>query len=402
MKGPEKTFMQQQISKVRGEILKRQGSMDEKEAVEIIENCILESDADLSLDGYRDAVQRIYAHTRSRLGMLEPYIEKDSINEIMINGKDQIFLEDGGDIKQIRGLFDTEEELEEIIRNIASGVHREINEMHPIMDARLPDGSRVNAVYGNIAACGPVLTIRKFSKERITIEQMTARGTLTEECAAYLRVLVRCGYNIFVSGGTSSGKTTFLNALSDFIPEGERVIVIEDSRELKLHNINNLVQLECHNANSMGQGRVSMDMLIKASLRMRPDRIIVGEVRGREVADMLQAMNTGHDGSMSTGHGNSVSGMLRRMEAMYLMSAQIPMDAIRAQIVEGIDIMVHLGRLQDGSRRVLEIQELVDFDNGKYVLNPLFQLDRDKRLVFSGNQLLNRSRLMLKGCELND
>lgn len=398
----EPTFLQEQVSRVRAEILKRQGNLDAQEAKEIIESCILDSDADLSLRGYRDAVQRIYAHTRSRLGMLEPYIERDSINEIMINGKDQIFLEDGGTIKQMCGLFDTEEELEEIIRNIASGVHREINEMHPILDARLPDGSRVNAVYGNIAACGPVLTIRKFSKERITIEQMAARGTLTEECAEYLRILVQCGYNIFVSGGTSSGKTTFLNALSDFIPEGERVIVIEDSRELQLQNIINLVQLECHNANSMGQGQVTMEMLIKTSLRMRPDRIIVGEVRGREVADMLQAMNTGHDGSMSTGHGNSVSGMLRRLEAMYLMSSQIPMDAIRAQIVEGIDIMVHLGRLPDGSRRVLEIQELVDFEGGKYVLNPLFHMDGDRRLVSSGNRLINRSRIMLKGCELND
>ena len=246
-----------------------------------------------------------------------------------------------------------------------------------------------------------MLTIRKFSKDRITIEQMVAGGTLTAECAAYLRTLVRSGYNIFVSGGTSSGKTTFLNALSDFIPPDERVIVIEDSRELQLSGISNLVQLECHNANSMGQGQVSMEMLIKTSLRMRPDRIIVGEVRGREVADMLQAMNTGHDGSMSTGHGNSVSGMLRRLEAMYLMSAQIPMDAIRAQIVEGIDVMIHLGRLADGSRRVLEIQELVDFENGKYVLNPLFCLDGDRKLVSTGHDLINRSRLILKGCELN-
>ena len=397
----ERAFLQEQISRVRAEILKQQGNLDAEAAMELIEDSLLDSDADLSLHGYTEAVRRIYAHTRSRLGMLEPYIDSDSINEIMINGKEQIFLEDGGSMKQICGLFDTEEELEEIIRNIAAGVHREINEMHPILDARLPDGSRVNAVYGNISASGPVLTIRKFSKDRITIDQMVAGGTLTEACAAYLRVLVGCGYNIFVSGGTSSGKTTFLNALSDFIPQGERVIVIEDSRELQLHNISNLVQLECHNANSMGQGAVSMEMLIKTSLRMRPDRIIVGEVRGREVADMLQAMNTGHDGSMSTGHGNSVNGMLRRLEAMYLMSAQIPMDAIRAQIVEGIDIMVHLGRLSDGSRRVLEVQELVDFDGGKYVLNPLFGLDSDRKLVYTGNRLINRNRLMLKGCELD-
>ena len=401
MKKIERELLQEQISRARSEILKYPEGMDGETAMEIIENIVMDSGADLGLDGYSEAVRRVYAHTRSRLGMLEPYIERDSINEIMINGKDHIFLEDGGSMRQLWGLFDTEEELEEIIRNIAAGVHREINEMHPILDARLPDGSRVNAVYGNIAASGPVLTIRKFSKDRITIEQMVAGGTLTAECAAYLRTLVRSGYNIFVSGGTSSGKTTFLNALSDFIPPYERVIVIEDSRELQLSGISNLVQLECHNANSMGQGQVSMEMLIKTSLRMRPDRIIVGEVRGREVADMLQAMNTGHDGSMSTGHGNSVSGMLRRLEAMYLMSAQIPMDAIRAQIVEGIDVMIHLGRLADGSRRVLEIQELVDFENGKYVLNPLFCLDGDRKLVSTGHDLINRSRLILKGCELN-
>lgn len=395
------TFLQEQIGRAREQILQCQEGLDEAQAMALIEDSVLGSGADLSLGEFTETVRRVYAHTRSRLGMLEPYIERDAVNEIMINGKDQIFLEDGGGMRQLTGLFDTEEELEEIIRNIAAGVHREINEMHPILDARLPDGSRVNAVYGNIAASGPVLTIRKFSKDRITVEQMVAGGMLTEECAAFLRTLVRCGYNIFVSGGTSSGKTTFLNALSDFIPQEERVIVIEDSRELQLQNIRNLVQLECHNANSMGQGQVSMEMLIKTSLRMRPDRIIVGEVRGREVASMLQAMNTGHDGSMSTGHGNSVSGMLRRLEAMYLMSAQIPMDAIRAQIVEGIDIMIHLGRLADGSRRVLEIQELVDFENGKYVLNPLFRMDDNRRLVSCGSRLVNQSRLLLKGCGQN-
>ena len=257
--------------------------------------------------------------------------------------------------------------------------------MHPILDARLPGGSRVNAVYKNVAAGGPALTIRKFARERITMEEMVRSGTLTESCASYLKTLVSCGYNIFVSGGTSSGKTTFLNALSDFIPPKERVIVIEDSTELAMSHIANLVQMECRNANTMGQGMISMDMLIKTSLRMRPDRIIVGEVRGKEVADMMQAMNTGHDGCLATGHGNSVSGMLRRLEAMYLMGVQIPMDAIRAQIVEGIDIMIHLGRLPGGARKVLEVQELVDFENGKYVLNPLFLMDESRHLCETGN-----------------
>lgn len=306
-------------------------------------------------------------------------------------------METGGDMVCTDEHFDSTEELEEIIRNIAAGVHREINEMHPILDARLPGGSRVNAVYKNVAAGGPVLTIRKFARERITMEQMVKSGTLTAECAEYLKTLVACGYNIFVSGGTSSGKTTFLNALSDFIPVQERVIVIEDSTELAMNHIANLVQMECRNANALGQGMISMDMLIKTSLRMRPDRIIVGEVRGKEVADMMNAMNTGHDGCLATGHGNSVSGMLRRLESMYLMGVQIPIDAIRAQIVEGIDIMIHLGRLPGGDRRVLEVQELVDFEHGKYVLNPLFLLSDKRQLSATGNPLVSQSKLRLRG-----
>ena len=319
------------------------------------------------------------------------------VNEIMINGPDTFFFETKDGIHKLEESFASVEELEEVIRNIAAAVHREINEMHPILDARLSDGSRVNAVYKNIAAGGPILTIRKFAKERIRMEDMIAGGTISKECADFLYLLVACGYNLFICGGTSSGKTTFLNALSEAIPKDERVIVIEDSTELQLSHIDNLVQMECHQANAMGQGAVSMDMLIKTSLRMRPDRIIVGEVRGKEVADMLQAMNTGHDGSMSTGHGNSVEGMLRRLEAMYLMSAQIPMDAIRAQIVEGIDVLVHLGRLDHGIRKVMEVQELLDYENGKYVLNPLFYLDEEQNLVATGNTLQRNRKLMLKG-----
>ena len=219
------------------------------------------------------------------------------------------------------------------------------------------------------------------------MKDLLAMDVLTPDCARDLCSFVRCGYNVFISGGTSSGKTTFLNALSEYIPSHERVIVIEDSRELQMNHIENLVQMECHQANSLGKGAVSMDMLIRTSLRMRPDRIIVGEVRGKEVADMLQAMNTGHDGSLGTAHGNSVEGMLRRLEAMYLMSAQIPMDAVRAQIVEGIDIMVHLGKMGDGRRKVLEVQELLGFSEGKYLLNPLYLMDDDLVLRPTGNEL---------------
>ena len=394
-----KEILEEQIQCVKDKILALNDNLQTLEAMELIEDTVLDDDYDLELQEYEELIKKVYAKTRSKLGMLEPYINDESINEIMVNGKDHFFFEDSYGIGFVFDCFDSTEELEEIIRNIAAGVHREINEMNPILDARLADGSRVNAVYKNVAVDGPVLTIRKFSKDRITIDEMVGHGTLTRECADFLKTLVECGYNIFVSGGTSSGKTTFLNALSDYIPQEERVIVIEDSTELQLERIENLVQMECHNANTMGQGQISMDMLIKTSLRMRPDRIIVGEVRGREVADMLQAMNTGHDGSMSTGHGNSVAGMLRRLEAMYLMSAQIPMDAIRAQIVEGIDIMVHLGRLENGNRRVIEVQELLDFENGKYVLNPLFALDGDMELVSTGNRIRSRGKLLLKGMD---
>lgn len=400
MRLENKCDLQSLIDGVRTQILSESENPDSMEVMEMIEHTVLNSNHDLSLNEAEELIWKIYAKTRSKLGILERYINNDSVNEIMINGKNNLFVETGKGIIRENNLFDSTEELEEIIRNIAAGVHREINEMNPILDARLHDGSRVNAVYRNVAVGGPAVTIRKFAKERITIDEMVIKKTLTAECADYLETLVKCGYNIFISGGTSSGKTTFLNALADFIPKDQRVIVIEDSAELQLSQIDNLVQMECHNANTMGQGEISMEMLIKTSLRMRPDRIIVGEVRGREVSDMLQAMNTGHDGSMSTGHGNSVAGMLRRLEAMYLMGSQIPLDAIRAQIVEGIDIMVHLGRLEDGSRKVLEIQELVDFSDGKYILNPLFLMRETINLEYTKNQLKNSSKLRLRGVRL--
>lgn len=385
------------IDEIRKKLMQVQGNLTDEQVLNCIEEIVLGQDEELPFEEYGKAIERIFTRIRSKLGILELYMKDEHVNEIMINGPDTFFFETKKGIQRLEESFESVEELEEVIRNIAASVHREINEMHPILDARLADGSRVNAVYKNIAAHGPILTIRKFAKECIRMEDMIAGGTITEECAAFLRNLVRCGYNLFICGGTSSGKTTFLNALSEAIPKDERVIVIEDSTELQLSHIENLVQMECHQANSMGQGEVSMDMLIKTSLRMRPDRIIVGEVRGREVADMLQAMNTGHDGSMSTGHGNSAEGMLRRLEAMYLMSAQIPMDAIRAQIVEGIDVLIHLGRLGHGKRKVMEIQELLGYENGKYVLNPLFCLDKNQNLTATGNQLVRRQKLELKG-----
>ena len=387
------------IDEIRKKLLTIDGEFTDEQVMACIEDMVLNGDEELPFDAYGKLIARTFARLRSKLGILDLYMKDDQVNEIMINGPDTFFFETKDGIHRLEESFESVEELEEVIRNIAASVHREINEMHPILDARLSEGSRVNAVYKNIAAGGPILTIRKFAKERIRMEDMIAGGTLSEECADFLYNLVRSGYNLFICGGTSSGKTTFLNALSEAIPKDERVIVIEDSTELQLSHIENLVQMECHEPNAMGQGAVSMDMLIKTSLRMRPDRIIVGEVRGKEVADMLQAMNTGHDGSMSTGHGNSVEGMLRRLEAMYLMSAQIPMDAIRAQIVEGIDVLVHLGRLGHGRRMILEVQELLDYENGKYVLNPLFCLDENQNLIATGNSLQRNQKLRRKGNE---
>ena len=383
------------------EISRRLGSTDlerEKEKVtETIEDYVFENYSGRSLSECVNKIETVSSRFSGKLGPLAKFLERENLNEIMVNGKDDFFYEEEGKIYYRSDVFQSTEELEEIIRNIAASVHREINELNPILDARLPDGSRVNAIYKNIVTKGPVLTIRKFVGNHMTIRQMVEGRTLSAMCADFLEKLIVCGYNIFVSGGTSSGKTTFLNALSDFIPDSERVIVIEDSTELKLTNIKNLVQMECRNANSMGKGEITMNMLIKASLRMRPDRIIVGEVRGAEIADMINAFNTGHSGSMSTGHGNSVRGMLRRLEAMYLMGAVIPLDAIRGQLIEGIDIMVHLGRFGNGMRKVMEIEELCGYSNNEYILNPIFILDESGELVHTGNRLKKRSKLLLKG-----
>lgn len=363
--------------------------------LKIIEEEVI-AGGDLTVAEIKELVDLIYARTRSRLGILKYLAEDDGVTEIMVNGPDCVFAEKKNGIVKTDVCFDSREELEEIIRNIAASCRREINEMNPILDARLDNGSRVNAVFRNIVQGGPVLTIRKFAKERITIDRMTEEGTISPDCSEMLKTLVESGYNILISGGTSSGKTTFLNALTDFIPKGERVIVIEDSRELMLPGIEDLVQMECHTANAQGNGEVTMDMLIRTSLRMRPDRIIVGEVRGKEVAMMLQAMNTGHDGSITTGHGNSPSGMLRRLEAMYLMSEDMPLEAIQAQILEGIDILVHLARTGDGMRRVTDVSELVGYRDGEYVLNRLFAAGPDLRLVPTGNRLVNRVKLDLR------
>ncbi len=344
------------------------------------------------------AIMRTFCSLRREYGALQMLLEDKSVTEIMVNGAGNVFVEKDGRICRSEFYFESTEELEEIIRKMAGNVRREINEMVPIVDARLSDGSRINAVYKNIALGGPVLTIRKFPEKPLEMEDLLAEGSITEEAAEFLKMLVIAGYNIFISGGTSSGKTTFLNVLSGYIPQDERVITIEDSAELQIRHIPNLVRLECKNANSQGKGRITMQDLVKSSLRMRPDRIIVGEVRGAEVMDMIQAMNTGHDGSLCTGHANSAAGMLKRLEAMFLQGANLPAESIRSQIAEGIDIIVHMGRLSDKKRRILEIAEVSkDLRGGNIMLNTLFKYELNGRLKRTGSELKNLLKLERAG-----
>lgn len=308
-----------------------------------------------------------------KLDLLQEFLEDDGITEIMINGTQNIFYERDGRILQSERRFMSQEKLEDVIQQIVSGSNRLVNEASPIVDARLSDGSRVNVVLAPVAINGPIVTIRKFSPEAASMDQLVSWGSLSEELAQFLGTLTATGYNIFISGGTGSGKTTFLNALSQYIPREERIITIEDSAELKLRDVPNLVRLEARNANVEGAGEITIRDLIKAALRMRPDRIIVGEVRSAEAIDMLQALNTGHDGSLSTGHANSPSDMLARLETMVLMGMEIPLEAVRRQIASGVDVIVHLGRLRDKSRKVLEVSEVLGYENGTIRLQTLYR-----------------------------
>lgn len=307
-----------------------------------------------------------------RLDILQIFVEDSSVSEIMINGTEHIFVERNGRLQKLDMGFDSLEKLQDVIQQIVAGCNRVVNEASPIVDARLPDGSRVNIVMNPVALNGPIVTIRRFPEKPITMDWLIRNHSISSEAAEFLKKLVRAGYNIFISGGTGSGKTTFLNALSQFIPSEERVITIEDSAELQLQELPNLVRLETRNGNVEGCREISIRELIRSSLRMRPNRIIVGEVRGAEAVDMLQCLNTGHDGSMSTGHANSGRDMLARLENMVLMGMELPLAAIRQQIASGIDIIVHLGRLRDRSRRVLEITEILGCENNEIKLNPLF------------------------------
>lgn len=338
-----------------------------------------------------------------RLGILQEMMDRKDITEIMVNGKDRIFVEQNGRLGRWDGCFESEEQLEDTIQQIVSRVNRVVNVADPIADARLPDGSRVHVVLPPVALDGPALTIRKFP-EPITMKRLVELEALSEEAAAFLAVLVRARYNIFISGGTGSGKTTFLNALSQYIPKDERIITIEDNAELRILDVPNLVSLEARNANVEGSGEVTIRDLIRSALRMRPDRIIVGEVRGAEAIDMLQALNTGHDGSLSTGHANSPADMLSRLETMVLMGMELPLPAIRRQIASGIDVIVHLGRLRDRTRKVLEVAEVRDYREGEIRLAPLYSYEetgeRDGKIqgIWRKDQeLVHREKLLAAG-----
>lgn len=341
-----------------------------------------------------------------RLDILQELVDDPDITEIMVNGKDHIFIEKKGRLSRWDKAFDSAEQLEDLIQQIVSRVNRTVNLSSPIADARLEDGSRVHVVLAPVAVDGPVLTIRKFP-EPVTMDKLIRLGSISREAAVFLRTAVRAGYNIFVSGGTGSGKTTFLNALSEFIPEDERVITIEDSAELQIRHVPNLVRLETRVENRDGSREISMRDLIRASLRMRPDRILVGEVRGAEALEMLQAMNTGHDGSISTGHGNSPRDMVTRLETMVLMAADLPLAAVRNQIASALELMVHLGRMRDKSRKVLEIAEVIGCENGEVRLEPLFTFRekqaRDRQWVEGSlekvGELRNREKLRAGGFE---
>lgn len=349
--------------------------IDEK-VLELIDRSLLEHPdiGYVSLEGRIRLRKELFNAVR-RMDVLSDLLEDDSITEIMINGYDQIFVEKDGRIQSFSQSFESEDRLASIIQQIVAGCNRLVNEAVPIVDARLPDGSRVNVVLPPVALDGPTMTIRKFPKEKMTLERLIELGALDEETAGFLKLLVKARYNIFVSGGTGAGKTTFLNALSDYIPKTERIITIEDSAELQLRDVENLVRMETRNSNVEGENAITIRDLIKASLRMRPDRVIVGEVRDSAAIDMLTAMNTGHDGSLSTGHANSAYDMITRLESMVLMGIELPMEAVRRQIASAVDIIIHLGRLRDGSRKVTEICEVTGIENGQVQLTSLYEFE---------------------------
>ena len=381
--------------------------IEDEELTQLIYHVLKEASEEeyLSLDEKTILGRELFNAFR-KLDLLQEFLEDETITEIMINGTQNIFYERNGRILQSGKRFLSKDKLEDVVQQIAAGSNRLVNEASPIVDARLQDGSRVNVVLDPIALDGPIVTIRKFSKEAITMEQLISWNSVSEEVSGFLAGLVAAGYNIFISGGTGSGKTTFLNALSQYIPKTERIITIEDNAELKIQDVPNLVRLEARNANVEGTGAVTIRDLIRSALRMRPDRIVVGEVRGEEAIDMLQALNTGHDGSLSTGHANSPQDMLSRLETMVLMGMELPLPAIQRQIASGIDLIVHLGRLRDRSRKVLEVSEILGYEDGEIRLKTLYKFvetgEQDGKIQGEWRkygEITHRGKLWAAGCD---
>lgn len=359
------------------------------EVEEIIDDVMLE-DIELLLCPVmlRKRLKKELFDSLRRLDVLQIFVEDPTVTEIMINGTQHLFIEQNGRLKELEIGFESVEKLQDVIQQIVAGCNRVVNEASPIVDARLDNGARVNIVMNPVALNGPIVTIRRFPDQPITMDELIRRKSISAEAARFLELLVRAGYNIFISGGTGSGKTTFLNVLSGFIPGEERVITIEDSAELQLQGLNNLVRLETRNSNVEGCHEITIRDLIRSSLRMRPDRIIVGEVRGAEAVDMLNCLNTGHDGSLSTGHANSARDMLSRLESMVLMGVDMPLSAIKRQIASGIDIIVHLGRLRDRTRKVLEISEILGYEDSEIRLKTLYAFEEtgvDDEGMIEGN-----------------
>lgn len=383
------------------------GGIDEEELCGLLDSVMLEDEYAAFPVKKKLELRRDIFNTVKRLDILQNLIDDDSVTEIMVNGYRDIFFERDGKIEKYDKEFESREMLLDVVQRIAARSNKIVNEALAIVDTRLDDGSRVNIVMNPIAIEEPAVTIRKFYDNPLTMERLIALGAVTQEAAQFLKGLVTARYNIFISGGTGSGKTTFLNALSNYIPKNERIITIEDSAELKLMGVDNLVRLEARNANMEGKNEVTIRDMIRASLRMRPDRIIVGEVRGGEALDMLQAMGTGHDGSLSTGHANGAEEMMLRLETMVLMAVDMPIDAVRNQIAAGIDIVVHLGRMRDGNRKVIKIAEIKGRDaKGNIRLNTLYEyvteeVDEDGRVIGelkrTKNEFIHKDKLLAAG-----
>lgn len=406
----EMTKVIMEIQEVIIQKLDINSSISDQNILSLIEESVLRfaHTVYLSMDEKKEVIQRTFYAIR-KLDVLQEILEDQEITEIMVNGPDQIFIEKQGRIEPYPKKFLSKEKLEDVIQQIVGKVNRTVNESSPIVDIRLQDGSRVNVVLPPVAINGPIVTIRKFPADPITMEYLVSIQSITMQAAEFLKKLVQAKYNILISGGTGSGKTTFLNALSAYIPKEERIITIEDSAELQIQNIPNLVRLEVRNANLEGKNEVTIRDLIRSALRMRPDRIILGEVRDAAAYDLLSVMNTGHDGSLSTGHANSPNDMLKRLEALVLTAVDIPLLAVRSQIASAIDIVVQLGRLRDRSRKVLEIDEMIGMDGTEIIMRPLYcfkeQGEDEKgnvigQLAATPNALYHTQKLKAAGMEL--